>query len=331
MRVRAGVVASFGLVVPKRRVRFPRPDWQKIYIFGDRFRRFIFDNGTICRVPRCPTCGATFDTRRGLGVHHSLKHEERLPNRTCERCGTEFFCEYARKYCSRECLKASTSQTGESNPNYRGGKTSTTCELCDTEFEYYESTKKGLYCPSCVVNETWRKVPKLMQKDNPQWKDGKTTLTCDVCERSFKRYPSQIQSETTVCSRDCLNEWLSEEFTGEGHPNWKGGGNQEYGPGWKEARERALERDRYQCKLCGTTQADLSRKPDVHHIIPVRLFEASQSHNIKEAHILHNLICLCPSCHRRAEFGVVDRDRLYELIGVNQSDIDTAVMDSDSR
>lgn len=73
-------------------------------------------------MPTCPSCGDEFDTRRGLGVHHSSAHDERLPNRECAHCESEFYCEYERKYCSDDCRDRAVSFEGENNPNYRGGK-----------------------------------------------------------------------------------------------------------------------------------------------------------------------------------------------------------------
>jgi ribosomal protein S27AE len=46
----------------------------------------------------CPTCGRTFSSRRGLGVHHSTVHDERLPNRECAQCGDAFYSEHEKKY-----------------------------------------------------------------------------------------------------------------------------------------------------------------------------------------------------------------------------------------
>ncbi len=103
----------------------------------------------------CPTCKSAFDTRRGLGVHHSLVHDEQLPNRECANCGEEFYSSYAKKYCTKECYYENVSFENEENPNYRGGKKSTECEICGAEFEYYPSEKKGLYCSDCVEDESW--------------------------------------------------------------------------------------------------------------------------------------------------------------------------------
>ena len=263
----------------------------------------------------CPTCGRVFDSRRGLGVHHSRAHGERLPNRECAECGTEFHEEYEKKYCSDECYDEAVSYEGEANPHYQGGKESTECEICGTEFEYYPSEKEGLYCPDCVEDAEWRHKPDLEGSNNPRWKGGKQRFDCAVCEESFERYPSNAAGEIAVCSESCRREWLSEAFTGEGHPNWRGGGNEAYGSGWAATREAALERDDYTCVLCETDAEDLGRNPDVHHIVPVRIFAEAPSHDRTDAHDVDNVVTLCPGCHRRAEFGNVARNRLRRAIG----------------
>jgi len=264
----------------------------------------------------CPTCGAEFDSRRGLGVHHSRVHDERLPNRECDHCGEEFYCEYERKYCGDHCREKAVSFAGENNPNYTGGKSKSTCEICDETFEYYESEKPGLYCPDCVENEQWRDPPVITGSDHPRWNGGTVTVTCDECGVTVERYPNQITGEVTFCSPDCQYAWLSDAFTGDGHPNWAGGGVGPYGKGWNAVREAALERDGYECVLCGMTADELGRNPDVHHIVPVRAFVATPVLTERDAHTLDNVVSLCPSCHRRAEFGHVSREALRWRAGL---------------
>lgn len=273
-------------------------------------------------MPECPTCGDEFDTRRGLGVHHSSVHDERLPNRECDRCGTEFYCDYEKRYCSDECHDEAVSYEGENNPNYRGGTETAECVLCESEFEYYECEKEGLYCPDCVEDASWRELPDISGENNPRWNGGKREYECEMCDSRFERHPGNAKTDVTLCSRSCLQDWVSEAFTGEGHPNWKGGGNQEYGPGWNEARKNALERDGHECRVCGTTAEDLGRNPDVHHIVPVRAFADAEDRSIVDAHVLDNLVSLCPACHRKAEFGKIDRDRLYDLIGATDDAVE---------
>ncbi|MCG1004256.1 MULTISPECIES: HNH endonuclease [Halobacterium] len=262
----------------------------------------------------CPTCGKSFDTERGGRVHHWRSHGERLANRTCSECGDQFYSEYEQKYCSSACREVAVSHEGAENPNYKGGTESETCRICGTAFEYYPSEKSGVYCTACVDSGSWQSPPVLEGEKNPRWNGGKQTVDCTVCGTGVERYPSQTVS-AVFCSRDCRATWLSEQFSGDGHPNWKGGGNLEYGTGWREARSEALDRDGYECQLCESTREELGRNPDVHHIIPVRCFVDSDTHTAEDAHFLANLISLCSSCHRRAESGSVERDDLRSLIG----------------
>ncbi|MFC6990357.1 HNH endonuclease [Haladaptatus sp. GCM10025707] len=140
------------------------------------------------------------------------------------------------------------------------------------------------------------------------------TVACDVCGELVERYPSNI-GETVLCSEECRHQWLSDAFRGEGHPNWNGGSIGNYGTGWNRVRKQALKRDGYECKHCGTDTDDLGRNPDVHHIVPVRWFVESEKHSRTDAHTLQNVISLCPSCHRKAEFGHISRENLRSLQG----------------
>jgi 5-methylcytosine-specific restriction endonuclease McrA len=256
-----------------------------------------------------------------LGVHHRLGHDERLPNRTCDRCGNSFYSDYAKKYCSDRCLDLAVSYEGADNPNYKGGKETTACEICEGEFDYYPSEKPGMYCPTCVENEPWRHERDISAERNPRWNGGKVTFSCGICETEVERYPSQVYGEVSFCGRDCFEKWLSETFTGEGHPNWRGGGNEAYGTGWNQVRERALERDGHACVVCGADADELGRNPDVHHLVPVRAFVESPVFTVRDAHTLDNVVALCISCHRRAEFGHLSRTELRWRTGLPLSPI----------
>ncbi len=261
----------------------------------------------------CPTCDRMFDSQRGRSVHHSSVHDERLPNRTCVACGTEFHSGYKKRYCSESCREESTSNWGSKNPNYKDGKTVGTCNLCGTEFEFYPSTKEGRYCSDCVHNENWQTPPKATGVDNPRWNGGRRRVNYVMCNTTVERYSSNI-SKVVVCSEGCRREWLSEKFSGSGHPNWRGGGNDAYGKGWNEIRQKALERDDRRCRVCGVTRNELGQNPDVHHIVPVRWFIESDGHTRTDAHFLDNVICLCIRCHRKADFEKITQDELRALI-----------------
>jgi hypothetical protein len=266
----------------------------------------------------CPTCSGEFETRRGVAVHHTTIHDEQLPNRQCKECGRDFHCEYDKKYCSEECHSIGVTFAGEANPNYQNKKSVADCELCGEQFEYYPSNKKGLYCSACVEQEQWRSLPNIDGTHNPQWGGDKVTTTCIVCGDSVDRYPSNVTSDITVCNTVCRAKWLSDAFSGSNHPNWKDGGNEAYGSGWNEVRKKALERDGYQCVFCSKSKDTLGRNPDVHHIIPVRTFIKSYNLTKEDAHHLENVVSLCVSCHRKAEFGKISPQELRSRIDVYQ-------------
>lgn len=263
----------------------------------------------------CPSCGASFETQRGRGVHHVHVHGERLPNRTCDYCGDTFYSDSAKKYCSRDCLLESDSYSKENHPRWKGGKESTECELCGSEFEYYPSEKPGLYCADCVENEKWREPPRVTGENHPRWSGGKVDKECLICGSVVSRYPSGFSSDITLCGQQCREQWLSQSFTGEGHPNWKGGGNEAYGKGWRRAKLKTLDRDDHTCVSCGATKEDLGRNPDVHHIVPVRRFLESPVAEKTDAHVPRNLVTLCIGCHRRADYGQPSKLDLKALIG----------------
>lgn len=258
----------------------------------------------------CPTCGEVFDGRRGLAVHHSSAHDDLLPNRECAECGTAFHSEHEKKYCSEECRDSGVSFEGANNPNFRGGRETTRCESCGSTFDYYPSAKPGKYCESCLENEQWRHDRDIRGERNPRWSGGEQTLTCYECGARFNRRRTDDSSEHVFCSPECRNDWLSDAFTGDGHPNWKGGGEANYGAGWRRVRERALERDDHSCVVCGKTREELGRNPDVHHIVPVRRFVETPVTTERDAHYLANVVSLCIECHRKAEHGHVPVERL---------------------
>ena len=258
----------------------------------------------------CPDCDRDYEAKSQLKIHYNHRHDGPFPEYECEACGERFHASFDRKYCSTPCRQDASGRTG---------KVSTSCDRCGTEFEYYPSEKEGLYCSDCVKAGDWRSPPSLSSEDNPQWKGGKRVLACDVCGETVERYPSNV-NDTVVCSETCRRKWLSESFTGEGHPNWEGGGNESYGTGWNDVRRRALERDDHQCVRCGATTDDIGRNPDVHHIVPVRWFIESDGHTKTDAHFLENVISLCIACHRKADHGKISKQRLRSLIGSGSTD-----------
>lgn len=49
--------------------------------------------------PVCPTCGKKFSSTHRVKTHHSIKHEQKLPNWVCCSCNSEFYNHNPRELC----------------------------------------------------------------------------------------------------------------------------------------------------------------------------------------------------------------------------------------
>lgn len=93
---------------------------------------------------------------------------------------------------------------------------------------------------------------------------------------------------------------MSESRLGSKNPRWKGGQSNNYGPGWSRAQRIIRERDSV-CQNCGADDDDALL--DVHHIVPLRLFENKDGATKSDAHHPANLILLCRPCHLNVHHG----------------------------
>jgi len=81
---------------------------------------------------------------------------------------------------------------------------------------------------------------------------------------------------------------ISKAFSGENHPNWKGGRKDYRGSDWRLTREETKNRDNFTCQFCGSHDNLV-----VHHIV---------AYEICKSNDLDNLITLCRSCHYKLEW-----------------------------
>lgn len=153
------------------------------------------------------------------------------------------------------------------------------CTVCGDSFRYYPSVRDGEFCSNNCAN----KRP-----------DRREEVTCPRCEKTFER---RISLDTEYCSMECWGKDYRTETDGY------------YGTLWQEQRVKALERDGYECSVCGITDTEhrnrFGRGLEVHHIVPVRSF-ASWDKPAKDAHVLRNLITVCRTHHPDAPGTFVD-------------------------
>lgn len=241
-------------------------------------------------MPECPTCGKSLATEAGKRQHHAKVHGESLPNRTCEGCGTRFYDPKARlSYCD-DC----DPNAGENNGNWQDATEWTECERCGDEFEYYPSDKEGVYCSECV-----READEFLGDHYAEVHDiQRIERECEYCGDEFSVLPCELRDGgVRFCSRDCVSEAL---YDGGNDPGV-------YTGDWYRVRQRALDRDDHRCQYCGKRREEIGREPDAHHITPVSAFEDPQ-----EAHSLDNVVALCRSCHRYAEYGEIPAEELRQ-------------------
>ena len=263
----------------------------------------------------CPKCNRDdFKSNRGMRAHHAKTHGESLSYVTlvCEICDCNFKVEPyeqdKRDYCSHECR-------GESIRN----RVVLTCEWCGDEYEKrLSNADRSRYCST-----------DCMYLGNSEERKKQTKLSCEQCGDVFSVALCR-RNEASFCSREChtlaqtnfenmgerkcytcderiivkrprlnaervfcSNKCVGIANRGEGNPSWNGGLPQpQYGDNWQIQRRKALKRDNYECQICGKGRDELGKNPDVHHVIPVRMFD-----NCEKANRLDNLICLCRKHH----------------------------------
>ena len=146
------------------------------------------------------------------------------------------------------------------------------CETCGERFRYYPSVRDGEYCSNECSNEPRKR---------------RVSVVCKGCGEEYERWESH---DTEYCSMSC---WGEDVRTTD---DWR----QYYRGIWHRQRRRTLRRDRFECVVCGISQAEHERQfgqgLDVHHLVPVRRF-VEHDLSPEDAHALRNLVSVCRTHH----------------------------------
>lgn len=288
----------------------------------------------------CPSCDRTFDSEYGVKQHHAKSHGESIRmevvecdycgevvkkspsdlkktegtycthecyaksktkpetvRKECGRCGSEFVAEKNRastypEYCSDECRWPKRDGGDEVECTNCGNEVE--CTNCGEFFHRKPSrVRENNYCSQKCMGEHRQQL--YTGEGNPNYRGGRVeTSECIKCGDVFKHFK---YSPGKFCSRSCLGQW----YSGERSCHWKGGNRSYYGPNWYQSREACLERDNYECVVCGTGNEEHKEQQgeelNVHHIRRIKEFETEEGLDHEAANDLDNLVTLCRNCH----------------------------------
>lgn len=231
------------------------------------------------------------------------------PRVQCASCGKIFATNPAQvkefNFCDRRCTAEWRKENwkGKDAPQYTGRRAAI-CPECGKEFEQVNMGQV-----TCSFKCRGKRQSRIATGSNANnWRGGSVETKCAQCGRTILRNRHEFErSEKHFCDPECLGKWRSDNIVGPNHPNWRGGWEYDYGPNWEEQREKARERDDYICQACSATKIDIGQNPDAHHIIPFREFGyiPAENDNYLQANQLDNLVCLCPSCHKKADWDTL--------------------------
>lgn len=223
----------------------------------------------------------------------------------CTECGKTFIRlpHEIRKdginYCSLQCAAIGKGKRsrGKNSPHY--SRSQVPCAYCGATLLRTASKIKhntaGHFCNGECYGK-WREQ-NMVGEASTRWTE-KVVTECLQCHVEMTLIQSQVRDPGNFCSRECYSGWRKENMVGDDSPLWKGGRLPSYGGSWKRQQYRARKRDDHTCQHCGATKEEMGREPDVHHILPFRLFGVERH---EEANHLSNLVCLCKRCHGIAE------------------------------
>lgn len=220
----------------------------------------------------CAVCDHPFITpnkyRKYCSVDCNYLGRRKKQERTCEWCKATYHATGKRneRFCSREYWEQDHAHKPKES----------ICETCGKTFTQPRTHNRKNCGKECADIATQKA------------QDGKVTRICETCG---KEYLTKLSKKLRFCSITCSANSRIMHDSSHGY----------YGPNWKQQRKLARKRDGNRCQYCKITKEKLGKNMDVHHIKPFREFKG----DYEQANQTENLICFCPSCHKKAEFGKI--------------------------
>lgn len=176
----------------------------------------------------CPSCDETFDSTRGMRIHHKLQHGESLATTEleCKQCGETYEELKVRagrsNFCSKECRYDWQGEQWEGDNNPRSAEdVILECVRCGEEYEVIPAREgKSRFCSRECLH-AWMSENRSGENSHA-WEGGEVELQCEECGSNFGVKPARID-EARFCSRECKNQWQEKNMTGGANPSWTGG------------------------------------------------------------------------------------------------------------
>lgn len=237
--------------------------------------------------------------RNGIETNTAPQEVDRIEVE-CGNCGKEKsvipaqYENHENHYCDAQCQAEAEERSGRNSHSFNGGKVTVNCSTCGDEKEIYPSrTHRNNHFCSMDCRSEWQSE-NWVGEAHHQYE--RAEVECEYCGASIEKHISQVENhDYTFCDDNCCSEWKSLHTTGSDNPNWAGG-SLNYGETWFRMRRKVRDRDENECQVCGLDEAELNKKPAVHHIKPVRSFDEPD-----DAHFLENMVQVCQPCHMKVE------------------------------
>jgi len=198
-------------------------------------------------------------------------------------------------FCDKDCESEwkQSEWVGEDHPKWIDNTVEMSCDECGCDIEvneYYVDKQQHFFCDKSCYDS---------------FQISQSHVDCAFCGDEFEMTERQrhslLNGSDVVCSKSCYSSLLSDEYSGDGNPAWRGGKERYYGPSWPDVRSNVIERDGEKCICCDTTRLahykEFGQDLEVHHKTPLRTFDG----DYERANDPENLATLCKGCHTVVE------------------------------
>lgn len=188
------------------------------------------------------------------------------------------------------------------------------CPECDQEVVESDSERGDYWCLNCGTSRSSRDVVyswdrckccTLDSTADEELRYGFCQGCIDAgCDETFGNpgclYRQSITEPSECDDHSFIPRGTKIKCRWCGYVTAGGPSTSDYGENWDERRFEILERDGFECRLCGISQSEHREKEDVglhvHHIQPFRTFDDPEVANQAS-----NLVTVCSDCHTTIE------------------------------